>query len=160
LDGGTPFAPSKEKVVYLTQPRESLSTRGIVVAVVLAATTAGCSRPTGTVSGTVIFQGQPVRAGSITFVPTDGATMSSSIHEGSYSIAKIPTGACTILVVSVPATRGMWNPVKKEKVAGDAASGQPRKPMRIPKRYNDPKQSDLHYEVVAVNQTYNIELKP
>ncbi len=97
-------------------------------------------------------------AGTITFVHADGTTLSGSIHEGSYTVGKIPTGPCTILVGSLPPPRAMWNPEKNKKVGGEGASEQ--KAMHLPSRYSDPKQSDLHYEVTAGTQTYNIELKP
>jgi hypothetical protein len=134
--------------------------RGTLVAVLVATTLPGCLRTTGTVSGKVTFQGQPVPAGSVTFVHADGATISGSIHEGSYSIARVPIGACTILVVSLPSPRSVWNPQKKERVGGEGASAKSRNPRPLPPRYSDAKESDLHYEVTTGHQTYNIDLKP
>jgi hypothetical protein len=134
--------------------------RWTLVAALLATTLTGCSQPIGTVSGKVAFQGQPVPAGSITFIHADGTTRSGSIHEGSYSVAKIPPGACTILVMSLPPPRSLWNPEKKVLVGGERASSKFGTPTPLPSRYSDPKDSDLHYEIKAGRQTFNIELKP
>lgn len=134
--------------------------RWMLVVALLATTLPGCSQSTGTVSGKVTFQGQPVPAGSVTFIHADRSTRSGSIHEGSYSVAKIPIGACTILVVSLPSPRSMWNPEKKERMGGDRASLKFRTPTRLPSRYSNPKESDIHYEVRAGRQTYDIKLKP
>lgn len=134
--------------------------RWMLVAALLATTLPSCSQSTGTVSGTVTFQGQPVSAGSVTFIHADGPTRSGSIHEGSYSVANIPTGACTILVVSLPSPRSIWNPETKERMGGDRASSRFRTATPLPSRYGDPKESDIHYEARAGHQTYNIELKP
>lgn len=130
-----------------------------LAAVLLAA--AGCSRPTGTVSGKVTFEDQPLPAGSVSFVHEDGTTVSGSIQQGNYSIDKVPTGPCTVVVVSLPPPRSMWNPQQKQMVGGDAgSSGKLRKGIAIPSRYGDPKQSDLHYEVTSGRQNYPIDLKP
>jgi hypothetical protein len=134
--------------------------RWTLVTVLLATTLPGCFRTTGMVSGKVTFQGEPVPAGSVIFVHADGATISGSIHEGSYSIAKVPTGACTILVVSLPAPRSIWNPEKKEQMGGEDTSAESRDPRPLPSRYNDAKESDLQYEVRTGQQTYDIDLKP
>jgi hypothetical protein len=132
----------------------------MLVAALLATALPGCSQSTGTVSGRVTFQGQPVAAGSVTLIHADGPTRSGSLHEGSYSVAKIPTGACTILVVSLPSPRLRWNPEKKERMGGDGASSRFRTATPVPSRYSDPKESNIHYDVRAGRQTYNIELKP
>jgi hypothetical protein len=135
--------------------------RGALLAALLLTTAAGCSGSTGSVSGQVTFQGQPVPAGTIAFVhDEDGKTVSGSIQNGSYSVDKVPTGPCTILVVSAPPPKGMWNPQKNEMVGGSAAANQARYALPLPARYNDPKQSDLHYEVAGGSQTYDIPLKP
>lgn len=134
--------------------------RWLLVAALLATTLPGCSQSTGTVSGKVTFQGQPVAAGSVTFIHADGPTRSGSIREGSYSVAKVPAGACTILVVSLPLPRSKWNPETKERMGADRASPRFRTPTRLPSCYSDPKESNIHYEVRARRQSYNIELKP
>lgn len=146
--------------MHRAEPMKRTMPRWTLVALLLATTLPGCFRTTGTVSGKVTFQGQPVPAGSVTFVHADGATISGSIHEGGYSIAKLPTGSCTILVVSLPSPKSIWNPQKKERVGGEDASAKSRNPIPLPSRYSDAKESDLHYEVKIGSQTYNIELKP
>lgn len=120
---------------------------------------AGCSRPMGSVSGKVACQNQPLPAGSVTFVHADGTTVSGAIKDGSYSLSKVPAGPCTVLVVSLPPPRGMWNPQTKEIVGGEAPNKR-LYAIPIPPRYNDPQQSDLHREVKSGSQTYDIDMKP
>ncbi len=146
--------------MYCAKSLKKVVTRWTLAAVLLPAVVAGCARPVGTVSGKVTFQNRPLPAGSVTFIHADGTTVSGSIQDGSYSVSKVPTGACTVLVAALPPPRSMWNPEKKETV-GDSAANTIRQAMPIPPRYNDPKQSDLHYEVKGgSSQTYNIDLKP
>jgi hypothetical protein len=144
----------------MNTPLNRTSPRRALVAALLLTAATGCSRSTGTVSGQVTFRGDPVPAGTVAFVDADGQTVSGSIQNGAYSVGKVPTGPCTILVVAAPPPRGMWNPEKNEIVGGSADRDQPRQAMALPARYNDPRESDLHHEVTSGDQTYDIRLNP
>lgn len=65
----------------------------------IGAAVAGCDSgpPTGTVSGDVRFEGQPVEKGTITFYPTDGKSPTSGgeITGGKYSV-EVPVGEMTV----------------------------------------------------------------
>jgi hypothetical protein len=61
---------------------------------------AGCGDNTmGTVSGTVSFDGTPLKTGAIQFVPVDGntATAGAVITNGTYS-AQVPVGQKTVII--------------------------------------------------------------
>ena len=57
---------------------------------------AGCNQgaPTGTVTGDVAFDGQPVKDGHVLFTPLDGIgqTGGGPIHEGKFQAEKVPVG--------------------------------------------------------------------
>lgn len=54
----------------------------------------GCSRPTGSITGKVSFKGQPLKAGNISFVSTEGQPTVSSVvgEDGTYNISSIAVG--------------------------------------------------------------------
>jgi hypothetical protein len=123
--------------------------------------TAGCSRSTGTVSGKVTFQGQPLSVGTVTFVPQEGPAQACSIEpDGRYTVRKVPVGPCIISVVAGQPSRGMWNLQEKKRVDDSPASKPPPRGFRIPPRYSDPNQSGLTYVVLAGENSYDIDLKP
>src|SRR5262245_3907279 len=56
---------------------------------------AGCSRPTGSVSGKVSYNGKVLKGGKVVFVSTNGGqSVSGPINEdGTYLIHELPTGS-------------------------------------------------------------------
>src|SRR5439155_10082039 len=58
----------------------------------------GRSYPTGEVSGTVLYKGQPLSQGKITFISTGAAGDSGTgdIIDGKYSVPNAPAGMCQI----------------------------------------------------------------
>jgi hypothetical protein len=73
---------------------------------VLVVLLAGCGKPTGSVSGTVRYQGQPVE-GTIVFLPADGSdyreASEAPIQQGHYDLRSVPVGKKTIgLTGSIP----------------------------------------------------------
>src|SRR5437660_494014 len=61
--------------------------------IALLAVVAGCSAPTSTVHGTVLFQGKPLSGGSIIFFAPNQQTFAAHIQsDGSYQIASVPRG--------------------------------------------------------------------
>ena len=69
----------------------SLQSRVVMVCSVVLLVTSGCGRPTGpqrvAVQGTILFDGQPLQAGRIRFIPTEGTkgpSAAGSVEKGFY----------------------------------------------------------------------------
>jgi hypothetical protein len=141
--------------------------------------TAGCGGK-GAVSGKVLYQGKPVRAGTVSFVLEGGGVVSSLIGEdGSYTIQNVPPGTVKITVETASARplfvqdsgqerRGQKKApdseapefmmkYSKEKDSRVAERGQRYVP--IPEQYSDPAKSNLTYVVKSGKQEHDIDLK-
>jgi len=128
----------------------------------------------------VIYKGQPLPGGIVTFLTKDNHSVSATIQEdGTYEITKVPTGSVTICVeteslnpVMPPAQAGMG--VRKEQgfIMPESMRGRVPKEMarpeeppltgkyvKIPKKFTDPEQSGLTYVVQRGKQVHDIELK-
>ena len=156
----------------------------------LAATAfAGCSRPVGTVSGKVTVGTKTVKAGSISFVSTEGLpSATGGIQEdGSYTIPNV-TGGHYKVCVETASVKGPSPAMFRGKPAKENTKTQafdpgtkvpegytPSSPadaslaaararaaklyVPIPDEYADPTKTSLEYTVVGGDQTHNIELK-
>src|SRR5437016_5633865 len=66
---------------------------GFVVLLVLAASFAGCAKPTGSVAGKVTYKGNPLKGGHVIFLKADGQSEWADIGEdGTYHVDKILAG--------------------------------------------------------------------
>jgi hypothetical protein len=139
-------------------------------------TLTGCSSelPTGEVSGTVSFKGQPIPIGRITFAADDGREVFGAISHGQYSVPKAPAGPVRIAISSIvslatpkasaqpgraqAARRVMRGlpPVSKD----DASSAAPKPGIKIPEKYANPSTSGLTFQVETGPQTHDIDLRP
>jgi hypothetical protein len=160
--------------------RRELSTRTLALsttAVVLLALV-GCSSelPTGDVSGTVSFKGQPIPLGRITFLADDGREAFGGITDGQYSVPNAPTGPVRIGISSIvtlatpiasaqpgrsqAARRSMRGlaPVGKDSDPSGKTASKPG--LKIPDKYGSPKNSGLTFQVEKGTQTHDIDLKP
>jgi hypothetical protein len=72
--------------------------RLVACTVLLAAV--GCGGGGGSVSGDVTYEGEPVKDGYISFIPTDGRgqTAAGPIKDGKYSVSNVPLGKKTVKV--------------------------------------------------------------
>jgi len=64
----------------------------------------GCgSAPTGTVSGAVSYEGQPVNNGWVTFTPADGKGKDGGapVADGRYTVTGLPPGPKVVKVIAV-----------------------------------------------------------
>jgi hypothetical protein len=108
---------------------------------------AGCasSGDTGDISGVVKFHGQPLPAGTISFInDRNGARVGIIQPDGTYSVSGMPTGTARITVVApLPLTK-----------LGKASP----KVVAIPTKYADPAESGLSYTVVQGTQTHAVDL--
>lgn len=102
----------------------------------LAALIAGCARPVGSVSGTVTYNGKPLKAGSVVFVSTDGGqSHSAGLDEnGAYSVAKITGGNYKVTVdTSYLAPQNTSGPAGMYGMKGMKGAPGPTGPPTIPK---------------------------
>jgi hypothetical protein len=139
---------------------------------------AGCGGK-GVVSGKVLYKGQPVRGGNVSFIPEGGGVMSSPIEEdGNYTIQNVPVGRVTITLEtdsirpflqrggpgSAPPPELQKNmnsdPAKQDMAKTEAQmADRAKRYVRIPPQYSDPNKSNLTYVVKSGKQEYDIELK-
>ena len=122
----------------------------------------GCGKPTtGEVSGKVTFRGESVIAGTVAFISVDGRVTSVMIEGGSYHAAKVPLGPAQITICVNEASSMPIVPLKMIRNGQAPRPQAPRKkPMPIPKRYQDARRSGLTYTVVSGKQSYDISLQP
>jgi hypothetical protein len=126
---------------------------------------AGCSPPSGTVSGKVTIGGQTVPGGSVSFVPPEGkGTQIAEISEdGSYTVRNLPPGKAAIIVE----TKSAAPPAAPGGVRMNMPAGAPNAPgadagkryVAIPEAYSSAETSGLSYEVKAGKQEHNIDLQ-
>ncbi len=144
--------------------RSGVSRRGWPVLLV-ALVCIGCGRPTGEISGTVMYRGKPLPSGTLTCLDVNNQALgSSAISQGSYSIARVPVGPVKIIVTTPPVSLGNPTqpraPKKTDKDSPRNRSPDPRVPaVVIPAQYGNPDQSGLTYTVQAGAQQHNIDLK-
>ena len=128
----------------------------------------GCGDSTSDVSGKVTYQGKPLKGGSITFVAQRGSVSGSIKEDGSYSIAKVPTGDVKICVDTEALNPGKKS--KAPKITPPAGQSAPegtygggddptKKYMKIPEKYASPDTTDLTVKVESGKLEHNLELK-
>jgi hypothetical protein len=145
--------------------------------------TAGCA-PQGDVSGKVLYRGQPLTGGAVTFFPVTGkgAFTTRIKPDGSYHLPKVPAGKVQIAIAPAAARRidpqmqSMIQAIKsgKQKLSPEAlekmppgmraaledpSSPPPATGPAIPPQYTHPEKSGLEYMVTAGAQTHDVELK-
>lgn len=118
---------------------------------------AGCGGGIGDLSGTVTYNDQPLRVGTVTVAASDGSVKNGPIQDdGTYSIPGIPSGEAKVAVNS-PDPRTL-------KVAQRKKNEPPPPPdtskwVQISGKYADYKNSGLTTTVKSGKNMYNIELK-
>jgi hemoglobin len=101
----------------------------------------------GTVSGAVVYRGQPVVGAVVTFVPADGKPVTAKTNEeGTYKAEGLAPGAYKVAVSTEPADP-----------KDDAKIGRP-KFDKVPAKYTRPDTSPLAFDVKKGEQKYDIEL--
>jgi len=147
-------------------PCGSVLRRGWPVMLLLLA--AGCSSK-GTISGKVTYQGKPLTAGTVTFVPEQGGgAFMGYIREGQYKVEDVPPGSAKIAVSTPVASNrfiGKMQPppeVLKSAVrdmpSADAAKQAVPEAVPIPSRFENPDTSGLTYTVKSGGQVHDIDL--
>ena len=112
----------------------------IALSLLIATFTAGCADgpAVGDVRGTVTVNGQPLKEGSIRFIPVDGDAPASggTIHDGSFE-AQVPVAKQRVEIVA--------NVIDEEKTPPNATADQIVMKKVVPERYSV--QSELTLEV-------------
>ncbi|MBA4063589.1 MAG: carboxypeptidase regulatory-like domain-containing protein [Isosphaera sp.] len=124
-----------------------MTPRLVLAAALVAA--AGCGTAEewgGTVSGTVTFDGRPLRSGAVTLVGADGRARNGEVVDGRYAVEAPPLGPCKVLVVTAP----------EVDEAGRAKAGG--KYVELPARYADPARSELTVAVTREPQEHPLVL--
>lgn len=120
-------------------------------ALALMLTGCGSSKPTGTVSGKVTFQGEPITEGEVLLVSddkTNGGTAKLD-SSGTFKISQpVPVGNYTVCVTPPPL-----------EMADDPSQVQPPQ-SKIPDRYYSELTSDLKREIKEGENMLEIELTP
>lgn len=121
----------------------------------LAFLASGCGKGTGNISGRVMFNSEPLQAGTITFFDEDNGTTSSRIKtDGTYAVKKVPTGPVKV-AIAVPLAIPMESP------GGEVSTFLPvTKVPAIPANYLDAGTSGLDFKVIKGDQTHDFNLKP
>jgi hypothetical protein len=142
----------------------------------LLAICTGCSSK-GTVSGKVTYQGKPVPAGTIIFVPQAGGGFSANIRDGEYKIEHLPEGPVKIAVSTPANTAPMKGLIGKMQLPPEMLQKLPPEMLQklrpgksveetspdtptvsIPPRFQDPEKSGLTYTVKGGSQVFDINL--
>jgi hypothetical protein len=144
---------------------------GSGLAVLLLLVPLGCSGK-GSVSGKVLYKGEPLKGGTVTFVPDGEGKQSvrSNIEEdGTYTIIGVAPGPAKIMVEtrSAKPTTGlppMMAPGGKSPFPANDPNSARREAaskdryVNIPAKYEKTETSGLSYTVTSGKQTFDVKL--
>ena len=112
----------------------------------------GCGpaeKPSGTVSGTVNLDGQPVAAGEITFISSDGGSASGAITNGQFKLeGSLPVGEYGIGI----------GPPQLTEAPGEGGDNVAAPTTDVPSAYQTPATSGLTREITTGENTITIDL--
>ncbi|QDV68644.1 hypothetical protein Poly24_23560 [Rosistilla carotiformis] len=107
--------------------------------------------PSGTISGRVTYEGQPVQQGVVTFYSSElGVGISEELQEGGQykTNTPIPTGSYVVTVLPPEQPPSM-----EEELVVEIS------PVKdIPDKYRDPSQSGLKLEVTQGDNSFDIDM--
>jgi hypothetical protein len=147
-----------------TQARERVGSALGFLGLLTLLALAGCSSKTGTISGKVLLNGQPLPGGDVSFVSVDqtGKVLSSQAapiqSDGSYSIAKVPIGPVKITVEGKAGIPKL-DPAKMNIPKTALPPIRQESAVPVPRRYGKLETTDLALTVQGGSQEHNIELK-
>jgi hypothetical protein len=164
-----------ESFDFVTPARQVVARGGVVLLLVLAV---GCGRrDQAWVSGQVLYKGQPVTGGIVTFFPADNRhrSVATPIDENGRYQTYLPFGDVKIAVdnrelepapqnqgVSVPLPQGIKIPPPEKSGEAKSNPAAPKRPpgvyVAIPEEYYDVRTSGLTYTVQPGSQTHDIVL--
>ena len=121
-------------------------------ALLLAALLSGCGRR-GELSGTVTYEGNPVRFGTVVVLGGDGLAKYGNLDpEGRYHVQDLGTGECRIGVASP-------DPSQMTDLPADIKQQAIKVWFQVPTKYMHPKELGLTYSLRSGLNEYDIELK-
>jgi hypothetical protein len=135
--------------------------------VCFAALAAGCGKEkppveTAEVSGKVIYRGEPLPGGQVTFILTDGEASKNALidENGNYKI-EAPVGDVKITVNNeLLKERMQHSPVASARRPGGQKPARMKGTyVQIDSKYYTPKKTPLTYTVKKGSQTHDITLK-
>jgi len=156
-------------------PKAPSTCAGLLVLATLSAV--GCGGGTGTVTGKVTYNGNPLKGGEVWYVSeASKQTLSAQIGEdGTYTVNQVPVGPAKIVVktkqllvqayAGPPAGRGGAGKGKEPKHTNEGGYEKPsnedakRKFVAIPTRYEDAETSGLTYTVRRGSQNNDVKLE-
>lgn len=143
-------------------------------ALLLAVVLLGCAKnkqAPGTVSGSVSYKGQPVKAGTVAFHTKEGTAYSGQISsDGTYSIVDLPEGELVVTVETESispnkkASQGKDAEKRTKMMQQPPPSGVAAAPdlsslyTKIPNKYASSKTSPITATIKSGRQVHNIEL--
>jgi hypothetical protein len=132
----------------------------VALFLLILATLSGCGQSqSGTVTGKVTFNGEPVGAGTVAFYGTgDKAAIAALRPDGTYEAVGVPLGEVKVTVTTPPPPPAPEvaanNPMmRKKKVTVPTAKG-----TSLPPKYASATTSQLTLTVTEGTQTFNIPL--
>jgi hypothetical protein len=142
----------------------------LLVALSIASLCAGCRPQTGNVSGKVVYRGQPLPGGFVTFRPDDPNTNSVSyaLEADGKFVVELPVGPVKVCVDNrefepLPPTLPPSLPNVNLPAEVKQAMSQPQQVserwVKIPAKYYELESTDLSFEVVGGNQQQTLELR-
>ncbi len=150
----------------LSLPLKPARWAGIVILGVLSAT-AGFGGSKGTATGSITYQGQKLKGGTVTFVNAQKDAFPCEINEnGDYSINNLAPGEYVVCVETEslkppnPMVLRGKPPAGAEKPANSPDwEDRAKRYVAIPATYSDPEQSTLRCTVKGGKQQYDVPLK-
>jgi hypothetical protein len=166
--------------------RSRLLVRGLSLGLLTASLAiVGCGGGVGNVSGTVTYEGKPLKGGSVTLMKEGGATVFSGTiaEDGKYTVNGVQGGTYKVCVdtsyLKPPAAgnkkflkgpaapKGFKPPPDMQLPEGytpsnpaeAAAQASAKKYVAIPEKYSKAETTDLTYTATSGDQTFDIELK-
>jgi hypothetical protein len=137
----------------------------LLFSVFVCVTLSGCGRATGSVSGTVKYQGKVLPFGSVTFFSLDGLPATGSIQsDGTYTVEQVGVGLSKVVVVChdprmAEDLKAYSTQMRNTKPGATAPRFDTSKYLRVPEQYGDQARSGLSFDVVQGTNSYPIDLK-
>ncbi|MCY2989462.1 MAG: hypothetical protein NTY19_16545 [Planctomycetota bacterium] len=125
-------------------------------------TCAGCNAKSGDIAGKVLFRGEPLPAGKISFFCEGGnkPVIARDITAGAYAIPSAPVGEVRVTVVTFQIKQDPVPGAIQSPMPTDVSTASSGPYVAIPDRYRMPDTSGLTYTITAGQQTKNWELTP